>query len=120
MTIEADEMKLSLAISNLVENGIKYTPDDGMVKVTIDGDHQNAFITVQDTGMGISEEEQAKVFKRFYRVDKTRDRETGGTGLGLAITHSTVMLHNGSIKIISSEGKGATFVVRLPIKHTEG
>ena len=120
MTIEADEMKLSLAISNLIENGIKYTPDDGMVKVTIDGDHQNAFITVQDTGIGISEEEQSKVFKRFYRVDKTRDRETGGTGLGLAITHSTVMLHNGSIKIISSEGKGATFVVRLPIRHVEG
>lgn len=120
VTIEADDMKLSLAISNLIENGIKYTPDNGMVKVTIDGDHQNVFITVQDTGVGISEEEQGKVFKRFYRVDKTRDRETGGTGLGLAITHSTVMLHNGSIKIISTEGKGATFIVRLPIKHTAG
>lgn len=120
MTIEADEMKLSLAVSNLIENGIKYTPDDGMVKVTIDGDHQNVFITVQDTGIGLSEEEQGKVFKRFYRVDKTRDRETGGTGLGLAITHSTVMLHNGSIKIVSSEGNGATFIVRLPIKHAEG
>lgn len=120
MSIEADEMKLSLAISNLIENGIKYTPDDGMVKVIIDGDHQNVFITVQDTGMGISEEEQSKVFKRFYRVDKTRDRETGGTGLGLAITHSTVMLHNGSIKILSSEGDGATFIVRLPIKHNAG
>lgn len=119
MTIEADEMKLSLAISNLIENGIKYTPDNGMVKVTIDGDHQNVFITVQDTGIGISEEEQSKVFKRFYRVDKTRDRETGGTGLGLAITHATVMLHNGSIKIVSSEGNGATFIVRLPIKHIE-
>jgi signal transduction histidine kinase len=119
MVIDADEMKLSLAISNLIENGIKYTPDDGTVKVTIDGDHQNAFVTVQDTGIGISEEEQSKVFKRFYRVDKTRDRETGGTGLGLAITHSTVMLHNGSIKIVSSEGNGATFVVRLPIKHIE-
>ena len=117
MVIEADEMKLTLAISNLIENGIKYTPDGGMVKVTIDGDHQNVFITVQDTGIGISEEEQSKVFKRFYRVDKTRDRETGGTGLGLAITHSTVMLHNGSIKIISSEGSGATFIVRLPIKY---
>lgn len=120
MTVEADEMKLSLAVSNLIENGIKYTPNDGMVKVTIDGDHQNVFITVQDTGMGINEEEQSKVFKRFYRVDKTRDRETGGTGLGLAITHSTVMLHNGSIKIVSSEGNGATFIVRLPIKHSEG
>ncbi len=120
VTIEADEMKLTLAVSNLIENGIKYTPDGGMVKVVIDGDHQNLYLTVQDTGIGISEEEQSKVFKRFYRVDKTRDRETGGTGLGLAITHSTVMLHNGSIKIISSEGNGAAFVVRLPIKHIKG
>ena len=120
VTIEADEMKLTLAVSNLIANGIKYTPDGGMVKVVIDGDHQNLYLTVQDTGIGISEEEQSKVFKRFYRVDKTRDRETGGTGLGLAITHSTVMLHNGSIKIISSEGNGAAFVVRLPIKHIKG
>lgn len=119
VTIDADEMKLSLAISNLVENGIKYTPDNGTVKVIIDGDHQNAFITVQDTGIGINEEEQNKIFNRFYRVDKTRDRETGGTGLGLAITHSTVMLHNGSIRVISKENKGATFVVRLPIKYSE-
>lgn len=117
--IEADEMKLSLAISNLVENGIKYTPDEGSVKVIVDADHQNAFITVQDTGIGISEEEQSKIFNRFYRVDKTRDRETGGTGLGLAITHSTIMLHNGSVKIISSENNGATFVVRLPIKYSQ-
>lgn len=119
VNIEADEMKLSLAISNLVENGIKYTPEKGTVKVIIDSDHQNAFITVQDTGIGINEEEQSKVFNRFYRVDKTRDRETGGTGLGLAITHSTVMLHNGSIKLVSKENEGATFIVRLPIKHAE-
>jgi len=119
VVIDADEMKLSLAISNLVENGIKYTPNDGTVKVIVDGDHQNAFITVKDTGIGIGEEEQSKIFNRFYRVDKTRDRETGGTGLGLAITHSTVMLHNGSIKVISKEGHGAEFIVRLPIKHSK-
>jgi signal transduction histidine kinase len=119
VTIEADEMKLSLAISNLVENGIKYTKSDGRVRVVIDADHQNCFITVQDTGIGISEAEQSKIFDRFYRVDKTRDRETGGTGLGLAITHSTIMMHNGSIKVISSEGEGTTFIVRLPIKHPE-
>ncbi len=119
MIIEADEVKLTLAVSNLVENGIKYTPGGGTVKVTVDGDHQNCFITVQDTGIGISEEEQNKVFNRFYRVDKTRDRETGGTGLGLAITHSSVMLHNGSIKIISKENEGAAFIVRLPIKYAE-
>ncbi|MBR1737176.1 MAG: HAMP domain-containing histidine kinase [Firmicutes bacterium] len=116
--IEADEMKLTLAISNLIENAIKYTPDEGSVTIIVDGDHQNAFISVIDTGIGISEEEQSKVFKRFYRVDKTRDRETGGTGLGLAITHATVMLHNGSIKLTSKEGQGSSFVVRLPIKHS--
>ena len=119
VVIEADEMKLSLAISNLIENAIKYTPDEGTVKVVVDGDHQNAFITVQDTGIGISEEEQSKIFNRFYRVDKTRARQTGGTGLGLAITHSTIMQHNGSIKVISKEDEGATFIVRLPIKYSE-
>ena len=117
VNIEADETKLTLALSNLVENAVKYTPDEGTVSVTVDADHQNAFFTVKDTGIGISPEEQTKIFNRFYRVDKTRDRETGGTGLGLAITHSTVMMHNGSIKVTSAEGEGASFVVRIPIKH---
>ena len=115
--IEADGMKLTLALSNLVENAVKYTPDGGTVTVTVDADHQNAYFTVKDTGIGISPEEQSKIFNRFYRVDKTRDRETGGTGLGLAITHSTVMMHNGSIKVVSAEGEGAAFIVRLPIKY---
>ncbi len=117
VTIDADEMKLSLAISNLIENGIKYTKEGGSVKVVIDADHQNAFISVSDTGIGIKEEEQKKVFNRFYRVDKTRDRETGGTGLGLSITHSTVLLHKGSIKLQSKESEGSTFIVRLPIHY---
>ncbi len=115
VTADCDEMKLSLAISNLVENGIKYTPVNGSVKVIVDADHQNAFITIQDTGIGISEEDQGKVFSRFYRVDKTRDRETGGTGLGLSITHSTILIHNGSIKLSSKENEGSTFVIRIPL-----
>ncbi|MDR1664070.1 MAG: cell wall metabolism sensor histidine kinase WalK [Clostridiales bacterium] len=115
VVIDADEMKLSLAISNIVENGIKYTPGGGTVKVIVDADHQNAFITVHDTGIGIQEEEQGKIFNRFYRVDKTRDRETGGTGLGLSITHSTVLLHNGSIRLTSKPDEGSIFIVRLPI-----
>ncbi len=115
VSIEADQVKLSLAFSNLIENGIKYTQDEGTVKVTIDADHQNAFITVSDTGIGINEDEQSKIFNRFYRVDKTRDRETGGTGLGLSITQKTVLLHNGSIRVSSKENSGTTFIVRLPI-----
>ncbi len=112
-----DEMKLSLAISNLVDNAIKYTPEGGVVKVTLDADHQNAFITVADTGIGIPEEEVNRIFERFYRVDKTRDRETGGTGLGLSITHTTIMMHNGSIKVNSKEEEGTTILVRIPLRQ---
>jgi len=116
--IDADEVKLVLAISNIVENGIKYTPGGGTVKVVVNADHQNAFITIQDTGIGIPEEEQDKIFNRFYRVDKMRDRGTGGTGLGLAISRSTVLLHNGSIRITSKPEEGSVFVIRLPIRMT--
>jgi signal transduction histidine kinase len=118
VTIDADEMKLSLAISNIVENGIKYTPRGGTVKVIVDADHQNAFITIHDTGIGIVEEEQSRIFNRFYRVDKTRDRETGGTGLGLAISHSTILVHNGSIRLTSKPDEGSVFVIRIPIRRS--
>jgi len=114
--INADEIKLSLAISNIVENGIKYTPKGGTVKVNVDSDYQSAIITIQDTGIGIPEEEHDKIFNRFYRVDKTRDRETGGTGLGLPISRSTVLLHEGSININSKQDEGTTFVIRLPLR----
>ncbi len=114
---EIDEMKMILAISNLVDNAIKYTPEEGSVTVTLDADHQNAFITVADTGIGIPEEEVGRIFERFYRVDKTRDRETGGTGLGLSITHATIMMHNGSIKVNSKEEEGTSIQVRIPLHH---
>ena len=115
--IDADEIKLSLTISNIVENGIKYTPRGGTVRVIVDSDHQSAIITIQDTGIGIPEEEHDKIFNRFYRVDKTRDRETGGTGLGLAIARATVLLHNGSIRVSSNAEEGSVFVVRLPLRR---
>ena len=113
--MNADEIKLTLAISNIVENGIKYTPLGGTVKVNLNADYQSATITIQDTGIGIPEEEQDKIFNRFYRVDKTRDRETGGTGLGLAISRATVLLHNGSIQIRSKPDEGSVFTIRLPL-----
>jgi signal transduction histidine kinase len=115
--IDADEIKLTLAISNIVENGIKYTPHGGTVKVAVDADHQFVYISVQDTGMGIPETEQTKIFNRFYRVDKARDRETGGTGLGLAISHAAVLAHNGTIRVSSKPDEGAVFVVRIPIRR---
>lgn len=114
---EIDKVKLSLAITNLIENAIKYTPDLGTVTVVVQGDLQDALITVQDTGIGIAKEEQSRIFERFYRTDKTRNRETGGTGLGLAITYKTVVMHNGSIGVESEEGKGSTFSVQIPLRH---
>lgn len=115
---DVDKTKFMLAISNIVENAIKYTPEGGSVTVSVDCDHQNAFLSVADTGIGIAEEEINKIFERFYRVDKTRDRETGGTGLGLSITHSTILMHNGSIKVNSKKQEGSTFLVRIPLKQT--
>ncbi len=118
-TAQVDAMRLSLALSNLVDNAIKYTPENGSISVSLDADHQNAFVTVSDNGVGIAEEELDKIFERFYRVDKTRGRDTGGTGLGLAITKATVLFHNGSIKVTSNEGEGTTFVVRLPLRYEQ-
>ena len=115
--IEADEIKLSLAISNIVENGIKYTPKGGTVRVILDADHQSAVITVQDSGIGIAETELENIFNRFYRVDKARDRETGGTGLGLAISRGAVLLHGGSIRVTSEVGTGSKFVTRIPLRR---
>lgn len=115
---DIDKTKFILAISNLVENAIKYTAEYGKITVTLDCDHQNLFLSVSDTGIGIAEEEINKIFERFYRVDKTRNRETGGTGLGLSITHSTILMHNGSIKVTSKEKEGSTFLVRIPLRQT--
>ncbi|MCL2234856.1 MAG: HAMP domain-containing histidine kinase [Defluviitaleaceae bacterium] len=115
--LEGDEIKLSLAVTNLIENAIKYSREDGVVKVTLEVDSKNAFITVADNGIGISEEDQEMVFSRFFRADKGRDRETGGTGLGLAITHKTILLHKGSIKLSSKVGEGSIFTARLPLHN---
>ncbi|OON90266.1 MAG: histidine kinase, partial [Candidatus Epulonipiscium fishelsonii] len=116
-TVEVDEVKLTLAISNLIENGIKYTVEGGQVTINIQSNSQEAFITVTDTGIGIAKEEQSRIFERFYRTDKTRSRDTGGTGLGLSITYRTIIMHTGSIQVESEEGIGSTFVIQIPIKH---
>ena len=117
VTAQIDSMKVSLALNNLVDNAIKYTPEGGAVQVTLDADHQNFFVTVTDNGIGIPEDEVGRIFDRFYRVDKTRDRQTGGTGLGLSITHSAVMIHNGSIKVNSKENEGTSILVRIPLRQ---
>lgn len=117
VTAEVDEMKLSLALSNLVENAIKYNVVDGWVKVTLDADHKFFYVKVADSGIGIPQEYQEYIFERFYRVDKARSRENGGTGLGLAITKSVILMHHGAIKVQSQEENGTTFTVRIPLTY---
>lgn len=114
---DVDEVKLSLAFNNLVENAVKYNIEAGNVRVVLDADHKFFFVKVIDTGVGIPAELQEHVFERFYRVDKARSRETGGTGLGLSIAKSVVIMHRGAIKLQSKEGEGTTFIVRIPLKY---
>ena len=114
---DVDEVKFTLAISNLVENGIKYNVDDGWVRVSLDADHKYFYVTVADSGMGIPEDSIEKIFERFYRVDKSHSKEIGGTGLGLAITRSSIAMHHGAIKVFSKEGEGTTFSVRIPLSY---
>lgn len=112
---DVDEVKLTLAFSNLVENGIKYNVAGGWVKVSLDADHDYFYVKVSDSGIGIAEEYQDRIFERFYRVDKARSRETGGTGLGLAITKNIILMHGGEIKVKSREEQGTVFMVRIPL-----
>ena len=114
---EVDRTKLTLAISNLVENGIKYNKDNGWVHVSLNVDSTFFFIKVEDSGIGIPQKDQDQIFERFYRVDKSHSREIGGTGLGLAITRSAILMHNGAIRVYSREGEGTTFTVRIPLRY---
>lgn len=114
---DVDEVKFTLATSNLVENGIKYNVDDGWVRVSLDADHKYFYVTVADSGMGIPEDSIERIFERFYRVDKSHSKEIGGTGLGLAITRSAIAMHHGAIKVFSKEGEGTTFSVRIPLSY---
>ena len=119
VTADVDETKLSLAVTNLVENGVKYNNDGGWVRVSVNADHKYFYIKVSDSGVGIPKDAQTRIYERFYRVDKARSRETGGTGLGLAITQNVVKLHHGGIKLNSTPGEGTTFLVRIPLKYIE-
>ena len=116
---EVDETKLTLALMNLVENGIKYNHEGGYVHVSLNSDHQYCYIRVEDSGMGIPADSIDRIFERFFRVDKSHSREIGGTGLGLAITSNVIKLHHGEIRVSSEVDHGTTFDVRLPLRYIE-
>jgi two-component system sensor histidine kinase SenX3 len=115
LTVVGDRLQLVSAISNLVDNAIKYTNRGGTVKVSVRADEGWVQIDVADDGVGIPARDLDRVFERFYRVDRARSRETGGTGLGLAIVRHVAANHGGEVVVRSREGEGSTFTLRIPV-----
>jgi two-component system phosphate regulon sensor histidine kinase PhoR len=103
---------------NLIDNAIKYTPSEGQVSVKVCIEDGAGVLRVEDTGIGIPEENIPRLFERFYRVDKSRSRALGGTGLGLAIVKHIVNLIGGHIRVSSVVGKGSVFTVSFPLDNT--
>jgi two-component system phosphate regulon sensor histidine kinase PhoR len=112
------ESELASAFGNLISNAIRYTPPGGKVAIHWREDDSGASLTVEDTGPGIAPEHLPRLTERFYRVDRSRSRETGGTGLGLAIVKHAVARHQASFDIDSKPGAGSRFTVRFPLQRT--
>src|SRR5918998_862349 len=113
VTVNADERRLAQMITNLIDNGIKFSGENGTVAISHKGGARDR-ILVQDDGDGIPAQHLERLFERFYRVDRARSREMGGTGLGLAIVKHLALLHGGEVTVQSELGKGSTFTIQLP------
>jgi len=113
--VNGDRSQLSMAIHNLIENAINYSPDSTRVAIDLKVTNQIAEISISDQGIGIPEKDIERIFERFYRVDPARSRLTGGTGLGLSIVKHIALNHGGDVSVWSVEGAGSTFTLRFPI-----
>jgi heavy metal sensor kinase len=118
VVVRADRLALRQALTNLVDNAIKYSPQGTRVDIVSGAAHDRAFLAVTDQGPGIAPQHQPHLFERFYRVDRSRSREMGGTGLGLSLVSSAAQAHGGRVEVKSAEGRGSTFTIVLP--HTQG
>lgn len=118
LCIRADKWRIEQLISNLLDNAIRYNHPEGSVAVSLRQNEHYAQLIVSDTGVGISAEEQAKIFGRFYRVDPARNRNSGGFGLGLNIVKSVAESYAGGVSVKSQLGKGSTFTVKLPLQRS--
>jgi signal transduction histidine kinase len=110
----ADEIKLARALSNLIENALTYTPRGGSITIRTYPQENDVIVEIIDTGIGITYDDQSRIFERFYRTDKARETNENGTGLGLAIVTRIIELHNGQIEVESEQEKGSIFSIRLP------
>ncbi len=114
VTLVGDKVRLQQLFTNLIDNAIKYT-SKGSIRIHLEKRGETAVVRVKDTGIGISKEEQDKIFRRFYRIDKSRSKETGGVGLGLNIADWIVRGHHGRMEVESEPGRGSTFTVYLSL-----
>jgi two-component system sensor histidine kinase ResE len=113
--VNADPDRVTQILTNLLDNAFHYTPADGKITVATRTDGSYVAISVSDTGIGISKENQEKIFDRFFRVEDSEIQEVPGTGLGLAIVRSLVEMHGGQIDVDSVLGEGSTFTFTLPL-----
>ena len=116
MQIIADESQMYQLAGNLISNAIKYNVDGGTVEVDLCRQGNMAVLSVKDSGIGIPADQQDKIFERFYVVDKSRNKKISSTGLGLSIVKHIVKVHDGQIELVSQQGKGSQFTVKLPIE----
>lgn len=112
--LQANERMMEELVFNLADNGIKYNQSGGLVELSVRAQGEDVLLSVKDTGIGIPKEHQERIFERFYRVDKSRSKQTGGTGLGLSIVRHIVERHGGVVTLDSRQGEGTTVTVRLP------
>ncbi len=120
LEIIADSHFLRQVLMNLIDNAIKYSPPKSQIRILATKDSKNTSIIVKDNGPGIASEHHAKIFDRFYRIDRGRSRAVGGAGLGLAISHWIISMHKGQIKLNSELGLGAEFIIQLQNETKEG
>ena len=119
VAVLADSSAILRLIAILLDNALKYTAAPGEIHLDLEQNGQTALLAVRDTGIGIPDEHQARIFERFYRVDKARSRNLGGNGIGLSIAHWILQQHNGTIVVESQPGQGSCFIVSLPLRSVD-
>jgi two-component system sensor histidine kinase SenX3 len=117
LVVVGDRRQLVSALANLIDNAVKYSDAGGQVRVTAGFRDGMVELAVTDRGIGIPPRDVDRIFERFYRVDRARSRDTGGTGLGLAIVRHAATNHGGAVTVVSQEGRGSTFTIRIPTEY---
>ena len=113
--VNADHARVTQILTNLIDNAFNYTPEEGLIHLSVKSNREYVFVSVHDSGIGISEENQQKIFERFFRAEDEQVQAVPGTGLGLAIVRSLIEMHGGLLKVDSKLGKGSTFTFNLPV-----